>query len=220
MTGLAPPPEPTSLRLVATLTVAGLLSGLLLATAYEVTLPTIEANAAAALRAAVFEVVPGTATMQKLALVGDRFVLADGSEARDAVAVYAGYDKDGRFTGYAIPGEGPGFQDTIRLLYGYDPVQKVVVGMQVLDSRETPGLGDKIFKDEAFVAEFRALAVAPEIRVVKHGTGSAPNDVDGITGATISSKAVVRILNVRNAALLSKLPPPDQVPPAPKETAR
>lgn len=219
MTELAPPPEPTSLRLVATLTIAGLLSGLVLATAYEVTLPTIEANAAAALRAAVFEVVPGTASMQKLVLVGDRFVLADGSEARGAVAVYAGYDRDGRFVGWAIPGEGPGFQDTIRLIYGYDPERRLVVGMQVLESRETPGLGDKIFKD-AFAGEFHGLAVAPEIRVVKHGTDSAPNEVDGISGATISSKAVVRILNERNAALLAKLPPSDQVPPAPKETAR
>ncbi|MCB9876320.1 MAG: FMN-binding protein [Planctomycetes bacterium] len=211
----APEPSSSSLRLVATLTAAGALAGLLLASVYAITLPTIEANAAAAVRRAVFEVVPGTASMQKLVLDGARFVPADGSEAKDAIAVYAAYDQAGKHLGFAIQGQGRGFQDTIKLLYGYDPTREGLVGMQVLDSRETPGLGDRIGKDPSFAAEFAALAVAPEIVVVKHGTGSEPCHVDGITGATISSKAVVRILNERNRALLDKLPKGDDVPPAP-----
>jgi len=158
--------------------------------------------------------------MRKLVLTGGRFVPADGSEAKDAVAVYAAYGDGGRFLGYAIPGQGPGFQDTIKLLFGYDPQRELVVGMQVLDSRETPGLGDKIFKDPAFAREFAALAVRPEAVVVKHGTGTLPNQVDGITGATISSKAVVRIVNERCAGLLDKLPAAAEVPPAPKEESR
>ncbi|MCA8975096.1 MAG: FMN-binding protein [Planctomycetes bacterium] len=220
MAEIALPPEPSSARLVGTLTFAGLLAGLLLATVYAVTLPTIEANAREALRLAVFEVVPGTTAMQKLVLQGGGFVLADGSEAKDAVAVYAAYADGGRFLGYAIPAAGPGFQDTIRLLYGYDPERRLVVGMRVLDSRETPGLGDKIVKNDDFVAEFDALGVDPEILVVKNGTGSAPNHVDGITGATISSKAVVRILNLRNTELIAKLPTGAAVPPAPTEAGR
>jgi len=214
-TDLAPAPEPGSLRLVGTLTFAGMCAGLLLASVYAITLPTIEANAAEALRRAVFDVVPGTASMQKLVLDGDRFVLADGAAAKDAVAVYAAYGPDGAHLGFAIPGQGPGFQDTIKLLYGYDPAREAIVGMQVLESRETPGLGDRIFKDPSFAAEFKDLAVAPEIVVVKHGSGSARYHVDGITGATISSKSVVRILNERNRALLDKLPRGEDVPPAP-----
>jgi Na+-translocating ferredoxin:NAD+ oxidoreductase RnfG subunit len=61
-------------------------------------------------------------------------------------------------------------------------------------SRETPGLGDKIYKDPKFVAEFHGLAVEPAIKLIK-GHGEAANEVDAITGATISSKAVVRIVN-------------------------
>ena len=220
MTDLAQPPEPSSTRLVATLTFAGLLSGLLLATVYQVTLPAIEANAAEALRQAVYEVVPGTVAMQKLVLKGEQFVLADGTEQKNATAVYAAYGDGGSVLGYAIPAEGAGFQDTVKLLYGFEPGQRRVVGMKVLDSKETPGLGDKIFKDLAFVAEFKALAVEPEILVVKHGAGSKPNEVDGITGATISSKAVVRIINERNHSLMVKLPTGAAVPPAPKEAAK
>ena len=216
MSDLAPTAEPGALRLVGTLTVAGALAGLMLATAYAVTLPTIEANAAAALQAAVFQVVPGTKSMQKLVLQGDAFVVADGKEAKDAVAVYAAYGDGGAFLGYAIPGQGPGFQDTIKLIYGYDPTRRCIVGMQVLESRETPGLGDKIFKDPSFAAEFVELAVEPEIVVVKHGTGSQRHHVDGITGATISSKSVVRILVTQNQALLARLPVGDAVPKAPQ----
>jgi len=213
---LAPTSEPGAARLVATLTAAGVLSGVLLTSAYLLTLPTIEHNRAEALRAAVFQVVPGTVAMHKLVLRGETFGLADGTEPASTTAVYATYDGAGRFLGYAIPGAGPGFADTIALLYGYDPVRQCVVGMQVLESKETPGLGDKIFKDARFAAEFGSLAVQPTIVVVKNGTGSKPNEVDGITGATISSKAVVKILNAANAALLSKLPSPDQVPQAPR----
>jgi electron transport complex protein RnfG len=106
-----------------------------------------------------------------------------------------------------MPGAGPGFQDTIALLYGYRPGEKIVVGMEILESRETPGLGDKIYKDKEFVAEFSALSVEPEIVSVKKGTGSQPNEVDSITGATISSKAVVRIINETHTAWAEQLPP-------------
>ncbi|NIM71650.1 MAG: FMN-binding protein, partial [Gammaproteobacteria bacterium] len=89
---------------------------------------------------------------------------------KDEPVVYGGYDEQGDFVGYAMPGAGPGFQDTIALLYGYLPGDKQVVGMEILESRETPGLGDKIYKDADFVAEFSALSIEPEIVAVKKGT--------------------------------------------------
>jgi len=111
-----------------------------------------------------------------------------------------------------MPAAGPGFQDTIAILYGYKPGQKIVVGMEVLESRETPGLGDKIYKDAEFVGGFSALSVEPEIFAVKKGTKSQPNEIDAITGATISSKAVVRIINEAHAAWSAQLPAPGSEP--------
>ena len=73
-----------------------------------------------------------------------------------------------------------------------------MVGMEILQSRETPGLGDKIYKDADFVASFNDLSADPQIVTVKKGAGSAANEVDAITGATISSKAVVQIINRGN----------------------
>ena len=191
-------------RLVATLTLAGALSGLAVVGAYRLTLPAITANQAAALERAVFEVLPGATRMEAVVWRGDRLEPLAGN-AGDAPVVYAGYAADGSRVGYAIPTAGAGFADTIKLLYGVDPVSRRVIGMAVLESRETPGLGDKIYKDPEFVAEFAALAVDPAIELVK-GHGEAPHQVDAITGATISSRAVVRIIGAANGEWLPRLP--------------
>jgi hypothetical protein len=68
--------------------------------------------------------------------------------------------------------------------------------MKVLENKETPGLGDKIVKDSAFVSEF--VGAAAPLEGVKAGSGDGdPSEVDMITGATISSRAVIDIINAR-----------------------
>jgi electron transport complex protein RnfG len=197
--------EPGSARLVLTLVVAALISGFVLSGVYQVTKPVIDANKAEALRRGVFKVVPGATRIQKLALRDGKLVPVGDNEVVSDPIVHAAYDDKGAFLGWAISGTGPGFQDAISVLYGYDPRRKKVTGMYVLESRETPGLGDKIIKDENFVAQFSDLAVDPQIVVVKGGA-TKDNEVDAITGATISSKAVVRIINEANARWLDVLP--------------
>jgi electron transport complex protein RnfG len=199
-----PAAEPSSARLVATLGLAGLLSGIIIVAVYEATLPSIEAYKARVLREAVFQVLPDVSKMQRL-IYRDGDLVPKEAETKDEEAIFAGYDAEGRLVGYAIPGEGPGFQDLIRLLYGYLPDNRQVSGMRILESRETPGLGDKIYKDADFVANFDRLAVDPEIRAVKKGKKVEPNEIDAITGATISSKAVARIMNEANARWLPRL---------------
>jgi electron transport complex protein RnfG len=196
----------TPSRLVLTLAVAGFLSGLAIVGAYEITRPMIAANQQAALRRAVFEVVPGAERLQRL-VWRDGELLPEPAPTRgaDEPEVYGGYGEDGEFLGYAIPTEGAGYQDTIQLIYGFVPDRSRVVGMQVLESRETPGLGDRIYKDQGFVGAFRDLAVEPRIELVKEAA-TADNEVAGITGATISSQAVVRIINQANELWLPRLP--------------
>jgi electron transport complex protein RnfG len=199
------PPEPGAVRLVATLAAAGLLSGLALAGAYELTRPTIEANRAERRERAVLTVVPGAATLQRLEWKDGAVTAAPSDAPAVGLSVFAAYDETGAFKGYAIEGEGAGFQDTIRLMYGFDPRQRLVTGLEILLSRETPGLGDKIYKDEQFVANFADLAVDPAIKLVKDGR-QAGNQVDAITGATISSRAVVKIISDAQAIWDERLP--------------
>jgi electron transport complex protein RnfG len=182
---------------VATLGLTGLLSGLILVGIYLATQPMILRNQAEAMTRAIFRVLPGTTRIETFVSTNGelhRFESPDGSMPTEN-AVFAGYGEDGSLVGYAVPAAGPGFMDTIKLIYGFDPRRRVVVGMAVLDSRETPGLGDKIIADPQFHANFRELAVEPEIVGVKRGEKTEPNQVDCITGATISSEAVISILN-------------------------
>jgi electron transport complex protein RnfG len=192
--------------MLATLGVAGLCSGIALVGIYLLTLPRIERNRAAALEAAIYRVLQGARSRAAFVLREEKLVPFESEAGRlpKQEAIYAGYDEAGTLVGFAIPAEGPGFQDTIKLLYGYNSGLRRVVGMEVLESRETPGLGDKIIKDAEFVANFRDLAVEPEIVAVKKGR-TRPNEVDAISGATISSKAVVRIINASNGRWLERL---------------
>jgi electron transport complex protein RnfG len=80
------------------------------------------------------------------------------------------------------------------LIFGYDVRTETLLGMKVLESKETPGLGDKIEKDMEFVGQFDGAGV-PLVGVkARRGTGDA-NEIDMITGVTISSRAIVRIIN-------------------------
>ena len=185
--------EASSFKMLLTLGLAGMGSGLVLVGIFTVTAPRIERNRAEALDRAVYEVLPGAVRKEA------------AEPAADGGVVYAGFDAEGNRVGWAIPAEGAGFQDTIRILYGVDPDRGRVVGMRVLESRETPGLGDKIFKDLEFVAEFEDLAYEPAIEAVPKGTATDPHHVDAITGATISSKAIVRIINEGNERWLEEL---------------
>jgi len=193
--------EPSSFRLILSLGVAGFLSGILLVGSYLYTLPIIEANKAEALQKAIFKVLPACDSYQTLILIDSG--LTKESEDTDQKKVkedepqkiYAGFNKSGEFIGFAIPGSEPGFQDVIGAIFGYDGASRTVIGFEVLESKETPGLGDKIFKDMEFRANFTSLETVPEIIAVKKGHKKNPNEVEAITGATISSKAVVRLLN-------------------------
>jgi len=135
--------EPSSIRLIATLAIAGLISGVAIIGIFEATFDTIAANKARELKEAVFKVLPGVAKMKKMIFKDDK-VIATNQQGKDELPIYGGYDSEGQFIGYAIPGEGPGFQDTIKILYGYQADTRKGVGMEVLDSRETRGLGEKI----------------------------------------------------------------------------
>jgi electron transport complex protein RnfG len=183
---------------LGTLGVAGALAGLLLVLVNQWTEPRIEAHRAAVLQAAIHEVLGGPDRYETWFVVdgGLTAQLPAGGDSASFEQVYVGYDAAGAPLGLAIPGGKPGFQDVIRLIFGFDPGTGAVLGMKVLESKETPGLGDKIEKDSTFVGAFVG-ALAP-ILGLKAGSGTGdPHEIDMITGATISSRTVIAIINER-----------------------
>lgn len=186
--------EPGSFRLIFTLSFAGFLSGLILVISYLYTRPIIENNKAEALKAAIFRVLPGTTGFKILVLNNGKLNEAD-EKTQNPEKIFLGLNIKNQITGFAIHGSEVGFQDNIGVIFGYKSEDKSIIGYEVLECKETPGLGDKIFKDEKFVKNITELNIEPEIVVVKKGEKKNQNDVEAISGATISSKAVVKLLN-------------------------
>ncbi len=196
------PDMPSSGRLIATLAVIAMLSGFFVVLVYQATLERIALNHREYLERAVFTVLPG-------ATVRVNFSLSEAGLQRlpdDAVGdanVFAGYNDDGTLVGVALQASARGYADVIRILYGYAPDREAIVGFTVLQSSETPGLGDKIETDPAFLRNFENLqarlneegtALENDIVTVKQSTKTEDWQIDGITGATVSAVAVGRAL--------------------------
>jgi len=88
--------------------------------------------------------------------------------------------------------EGSGLWSRIELLIAVNPDRETLNGLRVISQAETPGLGARITEPE-FLLSFKDKAIRPDIKVVKFA--SAPNEVDGVTGATATSDSVQDIIN-------------------------
>lgn len=165
-------------------------------------------------RQAVLAVLPGaTRSVAFRAQPDGSFVPADDVAAGSAV-VFAGYDASGRLVGLALEAEAQGYQDRIRALYGYSPDKQAILAIRFLESRETPGLGDRVETDPGFQANFGNLdvrvsasgeSIANPIVLVAAGQRVNAWEMDGITGATVTSRAVATMLRDSTAAFVPEL---------------
>ena len=72
-------------------------------------------------------------------------------------------------------------------------VDGTVNNVSILDvSNETPGLGQNVSR-ESFYSQFRGKK--SDISLVKSGVDGANNEIDAVTGATVTSKAVTAAVN-------------------------
>ncbi len=164
-------------KMVLTLLVVGAFSGGSLSFVYNKMLPKIEANLKKEIENSLLLLVPA-ASYQEKSFQGKRVFICRG--------------KGGEIVGYAIIGKGGGFQGEISLLIALDKEGKKILGIDILESQETPGLGAKI-DEPSFKGQFKGKE-AEQLDVVK-GKIEKENEVEAITGATISSRAVVSIVN-------------------------
>ena len=191
-----PPAEPSvpASRLLMTLALGGAFAGLLIASVYEKTLPAIQKYADSKIEGAVNEVLGKPARLETLYLIGDKLSKTPpvGVELRAVTKAWVGFDDTGARVGVAVQAAEPGFADEVKLMVGFDPATATLKGFAVLGQKETPGLGDKIEKNAAFGEGFRGK-VAP-VKGTKNSATDA-GTVQTITGATISSRAVIQIIN-------------------------
>ncbi|MCG3179454.1 MAG: Electron transport complex subunit RsxG [Phycisphaerae bacterium] len=143
--------------------------------------PRIARNAVDKLHGAINEVVPG----------GVASARAQGVD----LEIYRVTDAAGRTVGWAYPSSALGYADNVVVLVGLDAGGQQIVGVQILKSNETPGLGDRV-KGEQFRDRFKGKRTDAPIPLLR-GSESDPNGVDVLTGATYSSRAVVNACNVK-----------------------
>jgi electron transport complex protein RnfG len=124
------------------------------------------------------------------------------SKMLDGVEFFIGKDDAGKPVGVAFVATGAGFQSTIKVLVGMDPTMQTILAMKIMEQAETPGLGTKIVNDQTnktnpgwFIKQFENLSVANGISYLKGQKPSKPGEIQAITGATVSSAAVVNLLN-------------------------
>jgi len=102
------------------------------------------------------------------------FIAADGSKA----IMYAGAGLWGPISGILSVG----------------PDGKSLKGVTIIHQEETPGLGGRISEEE-YLAGFAGRLLEPPMVVTAPGKASSPEEIDAITGATLTSNAFVSILN-------------------------
>lgn len=147
-------------------------------------------NQEAATIQSISETIPGAGTAKDL-----RTVELELSDGRKVFQVLDGE----QILGWAYVGKGKGFGGDIKLLIGLNANVDSLVGIAVLDDVETPGFGHSINDEVLWKSKFRpqdgkALSLDRKLVVIKT-TPKKPYQIQAITGATISSKAVVSIIN-------------------------
>lgn len=179
--------------MLVALVIVGIASGVTLVLVYNYAQPRIKVNMDKEEKDAVKSIFPD---MKQASVVSGQ---AGGEDVVMKVT-----DANGKMLGYAFIAEGNGYQGIIKLMVGISPDFKKLQGFEVLESQETPGLGAEI-AGEPFREQFAGLDITHPIEYVKNQKPSQPYQIEAITGATISSRAVVNTLNKRIGDLKKQL---------------
>ena len=110
------------------------------------------------------------------------------------IKVYKAVSKADECVGWSFTAAGSGFADKIEMVVAVDKDFQKLAGFDILASNETPGFGDQI-KYDYFRDQFKG-APAEELVLVRSGEAKEiDSEIVAITGATVSSEAVVEIIN-------------------------
>jgi electron transport complex protein RnfG len=168
------------IHMITTLTLIGVIVGGLLSEINDWASPLIAANQKAETEKAIFLVQPEGKSYETIPKTG--------------IEIYRVYGADKNLVGYSMVSVGNGFQGKVKIMTGLSKDLSEINIIEILEQVETPGLGTKI-TEEPFKDQFKGLQTTPQVNWVKGKVPEQPNEIQTITGATISSKSVVTIIN-------------------------
>lgn len=149
----------------------------LLAFTNSITSEKIALNAVETENASRNVVLPGGATYSEVTI------------AENGVTYCTGYDKIGNEIGYVFTAGAKGYGGTVSVMVGLD-ADGTILGIEILSHSETPGLGANAVKPD-FKDRFEGKSGVLTVDKVSNDG----QNVQAITAATITSKAVVSAVN-------------------------
>lgn len=127
-------------------------------------------------------------------LIEEQIEIQSLQRKKENIEIYRAMSDANECVGWSFEAVGSGFQDKIKLVIAVDKDFEKIAGFDVLSSNETPGFGDQI-KNDSYRDQFKG-APTEELKLVTVGE---PDEIDSqivaISGATISSEAVVEIVS-------------------------
>ncbi|AQQ70584.1 Nitrogen fixation protein RnfG [Limihaloglobus sulfuriphilus] len=179
------------------LIVCSFVFGLLLAAINAAWQPRIEQNKIGNISDALKTVIPQAKNFERI--WSDEQITLDESGKAQKVELFKA-TASGKTVGWAYTSVGPGYADKIELMIAVDANFEKILAYKVLFSNETSGFGDKI-KNDYYKDQFKG-APADELELLKLGDETVIDDkIIAISGATISSEAVVSIFNTYNTTI-------------------
>ncbi|UCG46075.1 MAG: FMN-binding protein [Phycisphaerales bacterium] len=172
------------------LIVSSFLFGLLIAVTNAALSPRIEQNRINKLNDRARALLPG---VERFMPVEAEIVIKSGGRA-ERIDVYKAESKPGECVGWTFSASGPGFIDKIELVVAVDGNFEKLAGFDVLASSETARVGDQI-KEPFFREQFVGAPVGDLIAVRSGDTSAKDEKIVTISGATITSEAVVEIIS-------------------------
>ncbi|MFA5423076.1 MAG: FMN-binding protein [Phycisphaerae bacterium] len=174
------------------LIVAAFVCGLLLAMTNSALDPIIKKNEMGEMYDKMKKLIPQAETFE--------VVIPKAEIAGNETDVYQALDANKKSLGFSFVGTGSGFQDKIKLVIAVNNDANKLLGFDVLFSNETPGFGSRMTEDW-FMKQFVG-APTGQLTLVKTGNTEEKNEqIVAITGATVTSTAVVNIFNNHIAKL-------------------
>ncbi len=170
-------------RMIIVLTGVTIFAALVLASVFSLLNPKIETNREEALNRSLAEIFEDAED--------PRFTELDSED----YSIYRETDQSGNLLGYVVRIEATGYGGPIQLLAGISGDLKRIEGIDIVEHTETPGLGGRI-QEDWFKSQFSGLDPVSAISYVKNEKPDPEeNEIQAISGATISSKAIVSALN-------------------------
>jgi electron transport complex protein RnfG len=196
------------IKTAVSLIIVAMICGFLTSATDQVTRKAIEANNRAKTANAVTLIFPETKNFIEFTIDGNTLKAVNSETPKKTERVYASYDASGKLSGIAFQAQARGYADNVIILYGYNTEKECITGFSVLASKETKGFGDQIDSGKTqksldFQKNFKCLSVRMnpgkngllnKIKMLKIGANPDNGEFDGISGATITSKTMEKML--------------------------